>query len=121
MRHGQGYSRFEHRAFGVATELTVFVPLEDPVKIRRLRLSNVSDRPRRLTATLFAEWVLGTVRERAAAQIAAGSADLVVEALRAVVDAGVEYLALRPVFEFVEQEELHEQLQRLAEEVAPQL
>jgi alkanesulfonate monooxygenase SsuD/methylene tetrahydromethanopterin reductase-like flavin-dependent oxidoreductase (luciferase family) len=59
--------------------------------------------------------------ERAVAQIAAGSADLVVEALRAVVEAGVEYLALRPVFEFVEQAELHEQLQRLAEEVGPRL
>jgi alkanesulfonate monooxygenase SsuD/methylene tetrahydromethanopterin reductase-like flavin-dependent oxidoreductase (luciferase family) len=59
--------------------------------------------------------------ERATAQIAAGSVDLVVEALRAVLDAGVEYLALRPVFEFVEQVELHEQLHRLAEEVVPQL
>jgi cyclic beta-1,2-glucan synthetase len=71
VRHGQGYSRFEHRAFGVETELTVFVPLEDPVKLRRLRLTNVSDRPRRLTATLYVEWVLGTVRDRAAAQVVA--------------------------------------------------
>jgi alkanesulfonate monooxygenase SsuD/methylene tetrahydromethanopterin reductase-like flavin-dependent oxidoreductase (luciferase family) len=59
--------------------------------------------------------------ERAAAQIAAGNADRVVEALSAVVEAGVEYLALRPVFEFVEQAELHEQLHRLAAEVAPRL
>ena len=41
--------------------------------------------------------------------------------LRAVLDAGVDYLALRPVFEFVEQAELHEQLERLAGEVAPHL
>ena len=71
VRHGQGYSRFEHRAFGVESEITVFVPLEDPVKIRRLRLTNVSDRPRRLTTTLYAEWVLGTVRERAASHVVA--------------------------------------------------
>ena len=35
----------------------------DPVKIFRLRLRNDSSRPRRLTATFFAAWVLGSVRE----------------------------------------------------------
>ena len=32
-RHGQGYSRFEHAAHGIALELLQFVPLADPVKI----------------------------------------------------------------------------------------
>ena len=41
--------------------------------------------------------------------------------LQAVIDAGVEYLALRPVFEFVGQAELHAQLRRIAEDVAPRL
>lgn len=59
--------------------------------------------------------------ERAGAQIAAGSAELVAEALRTVLDAGVDYLVVRTVFEFVEQSELHEQFQRIAEDVIPQL
>ena len=53
--------------------------------------------------------------------MAAGPAEQVAEALRDVLAAGVDYLALRPVFEFVEQAELHEQLRRLAEEVVPLL
>ena len=43
-RHGQGYSRFEHTAHGIALELLQFVPLDDPIKISRLRLRNTSDR-----------------------------------------------------------------------------
>jgi cyclic beta-1,2-glucan synthetase len=69
VRHGQGYTRFEHRAFDVQTNLALFVPRDAPVKIRHLRLQNLSDRPRRLTATLYVEWVLGTTRERAAAHV----------------------------------------------------
>jgi hypothetical protein len=59
--------------------------------------------------------------ERAVAQIATGRAEEVAGALREVLGAGVEYLALRPVFEFVDQAELHEQLSLIAEEVAPLL
>lgn len=59
--------------------------------------------------------------ERAVAQIATGTGEQVAGALRDVLAAGVDYLALRPVFEFVEQAELHEQLRRLAEEVVPAL
>ena len=43
-RHGQGYSRFEHTAHGIALELLQFVPLDDPVKISRLQLANRSGR-----------------------------------------------------------------------------
>jgi alkanesulfonate monooxygenase SsuD/methylene tetrahydromethanopterin reductase-like flavin-dependent oxidoreductase (luciferase family) len=58
---------------------------------------------------------------RGASQVAAGTADRVAAALRDVLDAGVDYLALRPMFEFVEQEALHEQMRRIAEEVVPLL
>jgi len=58
---------------------------------------------------------------RGMGQVVAGPAELVVEALDAVFAAGVDYVALRPVFEFVEQAELHEQLRRLAVDVLPQL
>lgn len=61
-RHGHGYSRFEHEANGIGLELLQYVPLADPIKISRLTVRNNSNRPRRLTITSYAEWVLGTSR-----------------------------------------------------------
>jgi cyclic beta-1,2-glucan synthetase len=61
-RHGQGYSRFEHESRGIALELTQFVPLADPVKISVLTLENRSRRPRTISVTAYAEWVLGSQR-----------------------------------------------------------
>nr|WP_297459935.1 glucoamylase family protein [uncultured Halomonas sp.] len=61
-RHGFGYSRFEHEANGIALELLQYVPLADPIKISRLTLRNLSNKPRRLSVTAYAEWVLGTSR-----------------------------------------------------------
>jgi cyclic beta-1,2-glucan synthetase len=61
-RHGHGYSRFEHQAHGIATELVQYVAMADPIKISRLRLRNVSGAARRLSVTGYAEWVLGTQR-----------------------------------------------------------
>src|SRR4029079_1875699 len=60
--HGMGYSRFEHVSHGVSLELTMLVPLEDPIKLVRLRVRNESPRRRSLSATAFVEWVLGTSR-----------------------------------------------------------
>ncbi|MGH7357699.1 MAG: GH36-type glycosyl hydrolase domain-containing protein, partial [Candidatus Rokuibacteriota bacterium] len=62
VRHGQGYSRFEHVSHGVALELLQYVPLEDPVKISRLTVENRSGRPRRLSVTGYVEWILGSSR-----------------------------------------------------------
>ncbi len=61
-RHGFGYSRFSHQAQGIAMELLQYVPLDDPIKISRLTLSNRSGRARTLTVSAYAEWVLGTSR-----------------------------------------------------------
>jgi len=62
--HGQGWSMYEHESHGIAQELQVFVALKDPVKLAVLRLTNQSSRPRNLSVTHFAEWVLGSVREQ---------------------------------------------------------
>ncbi len=67
VRHGFGYSRFEHTAQGIAADMVQFVPLDAPVKITRLRLHNTSGRVRRLSVTAYAEWVLGTSRSATAA------------------------------------------------------
>ncbi|MEQ1800955.1 MAG: glucoamylase family protein [Gammaproteobacteria bacterium] len=61
-RHGQGYSRFSHESRGVALDLLMYVPLEDPVRIARLKVRNLSGRPRRLSVTAYVEWVLGPSR-----------------------------------------------------------
>jgi cyclic beta-1,2-glucan synthetase len=62
IRHGQGYSRFEHTSHGIALDLLQFVPLRDPIKISRLTLENRSSHKRRLSVTAYAEWVLGIGR-----------------------------------------------------------
>ena len=62
VRHGRGYSRFELVAQGIVLELLQYVPLADSIKISRLTIRNISDRPRRLSVTAFAEWVLGLSR-----------------------------------------------------------
>ncbi len=68
-RHGQGYSRFEHSARGIELDLLMFVPVEDPVKISRLRIRNASAQTRRLTVTAYVECVLGTSRSATAPYI----------------------------------------------------
>lgn len=61
-RHGRGYSRFEHTAHGIVLDLLQYVPLDDPIKISRLTLRNLSGRARRVSVTAYAEWVLGQSR-----------------------------------------------------------
>src|SRR5690348_12761389 len=60
--HGRGYSRFELTVHGIQLEMLQYVPLSDSIKISRLTIRNASDRPRRLSVTAFAEWVLGLSR-----------------------------------------------------------
>ncbi|MGB3563102.1 MAG: phosphorylase, partial [Thermoanaerobaculia bacterium] len=62
IRHGHGYSRFEHTSHGIALDLLQLVPLSDPIKISRLTLENRSGHKRRLSVTAYAEWVLGVGR-----------------------------------------------------------
>ncbi len=69
VRHGAGYTTYERESHGLVQELTVFVPADAGLKIVRLRLKNTLPRRRRLTATYYAEWVLGTRRELQASTI----------------------------------------------------
>jgi cyclic beta-1,2-glucan synthetase len=68
-RHGHGYSTYEHNRHDLASELVLFVAPNDPVKIFRLTLKNLSSRRRRCSVTLYAEWVLGENRSRTAAHV----------------------------------------------------
>jgi len=69
VRHGQGYTIFEHTSHGISLELTQYVPLDDSVKIARLKIRNLSPRARRLSVTGYVEWVLGTSRGASAPYI----------------------------------------------------
>ena len=64
-----GYSRFEHLSHGIALELTMLVPLEDPIKICRLRVRNDSPRRRSISITAYVEWVLGPSRTAGAPHV----------------------------------------------------
>ncbi len=64
IRHGFGYTVFEHTENGIASELWVYVAMDAAVKFTVLKLRNVSKRPRRLSVTTYLEWVLGDLRHK---------------------------------------------------------
>ncbi len=68
-RHGFGYSVFEHVERGIRSELWVYVALDAPIKFSVLKVRNDSDRPRRLSATGYAELVLGDLRQKTAMHV----------------------------------------------------
>ena len=63
VRHGAGYTTFEHHSHGLRQRLRVFTPPDAPLKILQLELENTWDQARRITATYYVEWVLGVSRE----------------------------------------------------------
>jgi cellobiose phosphorylase len=64
VRHGQGYTIFEHNSHAIEQRLLTFVPVDNsaglPVRLQRLRLRNTSSRRRKLTVTSYATLVLGS-------------------------------------------------------------
>ncbi|HEV3023286.1 MAG TPA: glucoamylase family protein [Pirellulales bacterium] len=64
VRHGFGYTIFEYAEDGIVSELCLYVAVDEPVKFARLRISNRSGRPRRLSVTGYWEWVLGELRDK---------------------------------------------------------
>lgn len=71
-RHGFGYSSYEHERRGIKAELTVFVAKDDAVKISILKISNKSGRNRRLSATAYAQFVLGESPKKSAMHVVTG-------------------------------------------------
>ena len=69
VRHGQGYSVFERTSHELEQNLLVLISPTDQVKMVRLRLRNTGNRPRRLSATFYAEWVLGSLQDQASSQV----------------------------------------------------
>jgi cyclic beta-1,2-glucan synthetase len=63
-RHGFGYSVFEHKEGGIASELWVYVALDASIKFSALKVRNESGMPRRLSVTGYIELVLGEMRSK---------------------------------------------------------
>ena len=67
VRHGAGYTVFEHNSHAIEQELTTFVPMSDdggdPVRVQRLILRNDSTHKRKLSVTFYVEWNMGESRE----------------------------------------------------------
>jgi len=59
IRHGFGYSVFEHTSHGIEQILTQHVPVNESVKVSIVSLKNVSKEKRHLTLTYYVQPVLG--------------------------------------------------------------
>jgi len=64
VRHGFGYTVFEHTEHGIVSELWIYVSMDVPVKLAVFKLRNISGGPRRLSVTGYCEWVLGDLRHK---------------------------------------------------------
>jgi len=64
-RHGFGYSIFEHKEDGIATEVCIYVDTDAAIKFVVIKIHNESGRLRKLSATGYVEWVLGGLRPKA--------------------------------------------------------
>ncbi len=63
VRHGRGFTSFTCALNGIHSELLISIAPDDSVKFACLKLRNNSKRVRALSATYFAEWVLGVSRD----------------------------------------------------------
>jgi cyclic beta-1,2-glucan synthetase len=68
-RHGFGYTVFEHMERGIRSEVWVYVAMDASIKFTVLKVRNESDRSRRLSATGYAEWVLGDLQSKYAMHV----------------------------------------------------
>ena len=59
VRHGFGYSVYEHTSHGIVQKLTQYVPVNEAVKVNIISLKNSSEQERNLTVTYYVRPVLG--------------------------------------------------------------
>jgi cyclic beta-1,2-glucan synthetase len=64
IRHGFGYSVFEHNEDGIYSEICIYVDIEASIKFAVLKLRNQSGRSRRVSVTGYVEWVLADLRSK---------------------------------------------------------
>lgn len=69
IRHGFGYTKFEHVSNGISQSLVQFVPTGDAVKISIISLTNLSFKPRNIKITYYLSPVLGVSTKETAIHI----------------------------------------------------
>ena len=72
IRHGFGYSIFEHDEISLRQQLAVFTAAQDLVKLWLLTITNSEQTARKLTVTFFVEWLLGVQRDQTAPFVVTG-------------------------------------------------
>ena len=60
IKHGIGYSEFFHQSHGLSQHILVFTPLNESVKIIRLKLKNINSLPRKISIFSYIQWVLSS-------------------------------------------------------------
>lgn len=64
IKHGFGYSIFQHEKYGIFGEMTMFVPIKDNIKLVLVKLKNLCDVKRELSLTYYSELVLGVTPQK---------------------------------------------------------
>jgi len=72
VEHGFGYSSYKHEAQGIIGEMTVFVPLDESVKLGLIKLKNNCSEVRKISITYYSHIVLGVVPQNTAQYIFTG-------------------------------------------------
>ena len=76
VRHGFGYTVFEHEFHGIMHNLVQFVPLEDSIKISILKIKNTSKKARKINLVYYIRPVLGVSDQFTAPHISTSIHDL---------------------------------------------
>lgn len=63
IKHGHGYTKFDYRHQELSQKMTLFVPVDAKIKISHVQLTNHSEKRMDLSATYYAELVMGVSRE----------------------------------------------------------
>lgn len=69
VRHGFGYTRYYSQTMNMIQEVTQWVPLDDPVKLVKIQLTNTDLLFRELSLYWYLDWVLGVHREKSSKHV----------------------------------------------------
>ncbi|MEP7098430.1 MAG: glycosyl transferase family 36, partial [Dokdonella sp.] len=59
IEHGKGWTHYTHSAHGIDVDFLQCVPVQDAIRISRLRLHNPGKKTRKLSITGYVQWALG--------------------------------------------------------------
>jgi cyclic beta-1,2-glucan synthetase len=93
VRHGFGYSVFEHICNDIRSETWVFVDSHEPLKYVIITVHNSSNHKRNLSLTATCDWVLGEHRSKTATHVITDFKDGVIFARNPFLTAGGETTA----------------------------